>query len=305
MSAIFGSKDIILAFFGSFLSLVFSQGLFPRIITFVYEFARSVIPFGYKSPFGESSRLTKELTAQLHEFEIERAQKLNNLQKAINCNTSVAMTVLFVAITAISFKLVGLPIKNVDIAWGLILTVAFVYISYFVWSYSKNRLFWDEMPAMASSKFNILLSIEAVILVLYSVMVARGIFSYPFFVIGGLLIIYFGVRLHRIPHINVTHRRAKDFHEKEDFYLTDIIKETHIVSAVFLALCALHFWGFPAIKTSAVGLYVGIHPVRSFATIFSIPFIVFAIRFFKVVGIRPISRFIFYVHRPELPKASE
>lgn len=301
MAAIFGSKDIILAFFGLFLSIVFSQGLFPRIVAFVYEFARSVIPFGYKFQLAEGEKLTKEKAASLHSFQVDRSVKLGHLQKSINCNTSVAMTVMVVAVTAISFKLVGLPISNIGIAWGLLLTICFVYLPYLIWSKIRDRDFWSELPAMSSSKFNLLLSIEAALLILYSALIARGALNQWLFIAIGLVIIYFSVRLHRIPHINVTHRRAKDFQENEEFYLTDIVKETTVVCSVFLVLAALNIWLFPHIKVSSIGLYIDQHPVRTFTVLFCFPFVVFLVRFLKVIGSKALFRFVFYVHRDDLP----
>jgi len=301
MAAVFASKDIILAFFGLFLSIVFSQGLFPRIVAFAHEFSYSVIPFGFNFSLGSGEKMTKDKAAKLNGFQVERARKLSTLQKSILCNASVAMTILVVAITALSFKLVGIPIRNIEIAWGLLLTLGFVYFSYGIWSFAKDREYWNAMPAMSSSKFNILLSLEAVLLVIYSTLRAREIYNIWLFLLLGLLVIFFALRLHRIPHINTTHRPAVDFQEREDFYLKDIGRETLIVALIFICAALLNHFCFDFVVDSAVGRYVEAHPVRSFTTLICVPFVIFAVRFFRVVGRQAIWRFVFYVGRAELP----
>lgn len=304
MSGVVDSKDIILAFFGLFLSIVFSKGLFDRIVLFTYELAHSIIPFGYDFKIEDNEPFTVEKTDALHAFNLKRSRSLENIKKSIICNSSVAMTILVVAVTTASFKAIGANIQNIDVIWGLVVTILFVYPSYFFWAAFCDRDFWRNLPVMSGSKFNILLSIEALILVFYATLNVRGAFEYWIFYVGSILIILVSLRISRIPHINITHKRAQEFRDSEEYYLKDIGKETAIVMLVFLAISLVHFFVYSAIAQSYIGQLVERHPVRSFLLVFALPFLVFSVRFFFEVGAAAIRRFLFYTPKKPMPMAN-
>jgi len=297
MDAIFGSKDVIFAFFGVFLSVVFSQGLFRKTVSFVNELSFSVIPFGYRFDDDKNTKFSKVQTAKLNRFQVERAKKMQRLDKSIACNASVAMTLLIVASSVTSFKFIGANIDNVDVTWGMLLASLFVYLTYFIWSRVRDDGFWESMPAMTASRYNILLTIAGTALVLYLVLLARDAFNVWIFYLLMIPFIYFSIRLNRVPHINLTHRRALDFEEDVNFYLHDIGRETVMVLAVFLVLTITHFMAFDWIRTTAFSEYLNVHPVRSFLFLFSIPFVVFIGQFIHVVGYEALVRLLFHVGR--------
>lgn len=295
------SKDIIFAFFGLFLSVLFTQGLFQRILTFVYELSYSIIPFGFElKNTSESKKYTKSDILALNKFEVDRTKSLEKITKSITCNAAIAMTIIVIAITSAAFKITGLPISNFDIVWGSFLTLLFVYIGYYTWSFFSKTSYWSKLPPMSASKYNILITIFIVCFSFYIVLQIRGIFNYWGFYIFSFMFIYIATRLHRVPHINSTHRRAIDFQETEAHYLEDIGREYFLICALFVIVSFVHFHHYLSVKASVLGVAIEAHPIRSLLAILSIPFVIFMINFIKCVGWRAISNFIFFTGKKNI-----
>lgn len=292
------SKDIILAFFGLFLSIFFTQGLFQKILSFVVELSHSVIPFGYAINFpGEGEKYTKELNAAVNKFEVDRAENLKKISKSISCNTAISMTLIVAATSSASFKMTGVRIANFDIIWGMFLTLTFVYLGYWGWIAARKNKYWSDLPPMSSSKYNILITTALTIFAFYITLVVRGAFNYYVFFIFCFLFTYIATRVHRIPHINITHRRAKDFQENQSYYLEDIGKEFALFLTLIIIHSIIHFTLYEIVKASSFGAYVEMHPIRFSLAFFSFPFCVFLLTFIRCVGWNAISNFIFYARR--------
>jgi hypothetical protein len=301
MTAAVFSKDIIFAFFGLFLSVLFTQGLFQRILSFVYELSYSIIPFGFEpNNTSESKKYTKADILALNNFEVSRTKSLEKIIKSITCNAAIAMTVIVIAITSAAFKITGLPINNFDIVWGGFLTLSFVYLGYYTWNYFCKTNYWSKLPPMSASKYNILITIFIACFCFYIVLQIRGAFNYWIFYIFSFVFIYLTTRLHRVPHINSTHRRAIDFQETEAHYLEDIGREYFLICVLFTIVSFVHFNYYLLIKNSSLGQAIEAHPIRNLLAILCIPFIIFLINFIRFVGWQAILNFIFFTGKKNI-----
>lgn len=299
------SKDIILAFFGLFLSVVFTQGLFGRILNFIDEFSYSIIPFQYDTDIGAKGEWTKEDIVEINNFEKKRSRLLQRIHKSAFCNSVVAMAMIVAVVTAASFNSVGLPVEPFDTLWYTFLAILFVYSFYIIWSFFLDKKYWAKLPPMAVSRYEMILTIIGFISIFYSVMLYRNQFNGLIFYTFSLIVIFIVTRCYRIPHINFTFRRASDFKERESYYLRDIGKEFFIVTLIFLAISIVHLILFEVVRISYLGEYVNMHPVRVFLILLLIPLCVFLRVFFICVGWRSLVSFLFYFDRSGLKFSSK
>jgi hypothetical protein len=294
----FLSKDIILVILGLSLSLAFTKSLFEKIVYFVIEFSYGVFAFGFSFvPLG-SGKISKEQIGTINQVIAERSAALLRINKSIVCNSAISMSLLLFLICCLSFKSIGYAISAFDIFWVMMLECAFVYISYFVWQYFKDNSHWENRHMMSVSKYNILISISTIIFLNYQLCFGYAEGYNKTFVITSVALIFFLTRVYRIPHLHASDGRDEGVGRNEDFYLADIGKEIFIFSGVFLSLYFIHHFGKEHVQSSAFGLYVSSHPIRSSISVFAIPLVAFGITFLKHVPVGSIFGYLLYIKKP-------
>lgn len=287
-------KDLVLAFFGIALSVIFSKEVFVGIVSFVIRFSSGVLPFKFPPVDNLANEETPEKIDRRHEIETYIQEQTGRIEKSISCNSAVGMTMLVIALTGFSFRSVGYTIRHFDVFLTMAICLLFLYFSYAGWVAVRERGYWNDLPLMARSRFNVLLSVEVILVAFYYSLVAREAFNPYLFLICGVTTIYISLRVFRIPQMIGTYRRANILSEREGFYLRGIGSETSIVSVVFALLLVFYLTCYGSLSTSMFAGYVDRHPFRSFSLCIAIPFLIFFWRFVAIVGPSALMKFVFF-----------